>query len=211
MTPKATQLLLAGALLLIAGTAVQAQQVYRIVGPDGRVTYSDKPPAEPSRTVAAPGATPGGLGGASGTLPFTLRQVVNRYPVTLYTGTSCSPCGSARNLLTSRGVPFSERTVTTGEDGEALQRLSGDTTLPFLTIGSQQLKGFSDVEWSQFLDAAGYPKSSQLPAGYRNVPPAPLVALQRPATPAAPAPAAEAAPAPATPAATPENPNGIRF
>jgi hypothetical protein len=54
-----------------------------------------------------------------------------------------------------------------------LQRLSGDTSVPFATIGSQQLKGFSDVEWTQFLNAAGYPQTSVLPASYRPPPPRP--------------------------------------
>jgi hypothetical protein len=83
--------------------------------------------------------------------------------------------------------------------------------MPFATIGGQQLKGFSDVEWSQFLDAAGYPKTSVLPASYRNPAPAPLVARAAPAPAPTPAPAA-AAPAPvAAPAVNPNNPTGIRF
>jgi hypothetical protein len=87
-------------------------------------------------------------------------------------------------LLTSRGVPFNERTVTTAEDAEALQRLAGESSLPFLTIGGQRLKGFSDSEWTQFLDAAGYPKTSALPSGYRNGLSGPLVVVQKPAAPA---------------------------
>ena len=74
-----------------------------------------------------------------------------------------------------------------------------------------------EVEWGQFLDAAGYPKTSQLPPGYRAAPPVPLVAVQAPAPRPAPATAAPA-PAAAAPAApppvtgpTPDNPAGIRF
>ncbi|RZJ25354.1 MAG: glutaredoxin family protein, partial [Haliea sp.] len=157
------------------------------------------------------------LAAATAALPFELRRVAGQYPVTLYTGNDCAPCGSARSLLTSRGIPFSEKTVTTAEDGQALKRLSGESALPFLTIGSQQLKGFSDAEWTQFLDAAGYPKSSVLPASYRQAAATPLVTVNAPAaSPAAQAGArAAAAPAPAatpvTPGPTPDNPAGIRF
>jgi len=206
--------------LLAAGALapLHAQQVYRIVGPDGRVTFSDKPPEDTKAAVkpVTPGAAPGAAGGGSA-LPFELRNVASKYPVTLYTGANCGPCGSGRSFLAGRGIPFSERTVTTNEDIEALQRLSGATGLPFLTIGAQQLKGFSEVEWGQFLDAAGYPKTSQLPPGYRAAPPVPLVAVQAPAPRPAPATAAPA-PAAAAPAApppvtgpTPDNPAGIRF
>jgi glutaredoxin len=199
---------LAATFLGLALGGLQAQPVYRSVGPDGRVTYSDKPPP------AAKAVTPAAAEGAgTAALPYELRQVANRYPVTLYTGDNCVPCGSGRAYLASRGIPFSEKTVTTPEDQEALQRLSGGNGLPLLTIGAQQLKGFSDAEWGQFLDAAGYPRSSQLPSGYRAPAATPLVVLQRPAESAAApeaaasAPAARPAPAPRAPA----NPAGIRF
>lgn len=205
---------------LLAAGALQAQPVYRIVGPDGRITFSDRPPvAEAARAGAATPATAGAA------LPYELAQVSSRYPVTLYTGASCSGCDAGRTLLTSRGIPFTERTVSTSEDVEALQRLSGDTGLPLLTIGSQQIKGYADVEWSQYLDAAGYPRESQLPAGYRRPAPTPLVVSTR-ANPAATAPAGAASatgeptvqtiptrprPTPAPRSAEPDNPAGIRF
>lgn len=205
------------ALAVLAGglfsPLAQAQPVYRIVGPDGKVTFSDQPP--PAATGAkVSAATPGaGAGGAAPTgLPFELRQIANRYPVTLYSGDNCGPCGTAKSMLVNRGIPFSERTVITNEDFKALQRLSGDTSLPFATIGSQQLKGFSDVEWTQFLNAAGYPATSVLPSSYRPPAATPLVAISAPSpTGSGPARAA-AAPAPAAPPPpAADNPAGIKF
>ena len=192
----------------------QAQQVYRIVGPDGKVTFSDQPPppASNAKVSAANGSSAGGA--ASAGLPFELRQVATKYPVTLYTGNNCAPCGAGRTLLISRGVPFTEKTVATNEDTQALQRMSGDSSLPFMTIGSQQLKGFSDAEWTQFLDAAGYPASSALPASYRRPAPTSLVTVATPpATPAAGAAAGTASGGlPVRPAAQPSNnPAGIQF
>ena len=155
-------------LLAAVATGALAQQVYRHVGPDGRVVYSDQPPAANAKP-AATGAQAGAPAASSTAgLPFELRQVTQRYPVTLYTSAECAPCDTGRSMLTTRGIPFDERTVKTAQDGEALQRLSGQSSLPLLAIGTQQLKGFSDAEWTQYLDAAGYPKSSQLPAGYRD-------------------------------------------
>lgn len=203
--------LAAGCLCLAAGAAL-AQPIYRSIGPDGRVTYSDRPMAASSAAAAtAPAPAP-----AATALPYALQQVANRFPVTLYTAPNCAPCDSARQLLQARGVPFSERTVTTHEDIEALQRLTGDDSLPAGSIGGQQLRGFAAAQWSQYLDAAGYPATSQLPANYRPSAPRPLVALQ-PAMPARAADAGAAAPstAPAAPAAprppAPANPAGIQF
>ena len=200
---------LLGTLLLAAGAQAQ---VYRLVGPDGRVTYSDQPPAQQAREVAGSG----GAARGGGALPYTLTQTMQRYPVTLYSGKNCAPCDGGRNLLVNRGVPFTEKTVESSADIAALQRLAGAADLPVVTIGAQRLKGYSDSEWTQFLDAAGYPKSSQLPASYRRPAATPLVSTQpapRPtATDAAPD---SAASAPAEPSVTPlrtlTNPAGIRF
>ncbi|MDO8374767.1 MAG: glutaredoxin domain-containing protein [Polaromonas sp.] len=217
MTSHAIKFAAVGALVaLVVGTfssLSQAQPVYRIVGPDGKVTFSDKPPPAASNAKVTAAGADGARGVATASLPFELRKVAGQYPVTLYSGDNCGPCASARSLLTTRGVPFTEKTVSTNDDAQALQRISGDNSLPFLTIGSQQLKGFSDAEWTQFLDAAGYPKSSVLPASYRQAPATPLVTVAP-----TPAPATTAAARPGTPVAPstpvtppPSNPAGIRF
>ena len=208
-------LLLGGGIIFMALPS-HAQQVYRIVGPDGKVTFSDQPPPAASGAKVNTANT-GASGSASAGLPFELAQVASKFPVTLYTGDNCGPCATARTMLTTRGIPFSERTITTAEDSAALLRLSGDATIPFLTIGSQQLKGFSDAAWTQYLNAAGYPATSALPATYRRPPATPLVSVA-----AAPAggtaagtangnatpPARPARPAPPPPN---ENPAGIKF
>lgn len=69
--------------------------------------------------------------------------------------------------------------MNTNEDMiEFKQRLS-ENIFPTLTIGSQQLKGFNDAEWSTYLNAAGYPQKSALPRNYTNPAPTPLVAAKR--------------------------------
>ena len=195
---------------LLTSIQAPAQTVYRIVGADGRVTFSDKPPATTDKaTATAAGARATGGGGAA--LPFELRQVASRYPVTLYSSSTCDPCGAGRALLTSRGIPFSEKTVTTAEDAEALQRISGSNSLPFLTIGGQQIKGFSPTEWDQFLGAAGYPPSSLLPANYRNPAATPLVVVQKPSTAKPEDNAAPVVEPTRPPVDTGSNPAGIKF
>lgn len=210
---------LALALAVACLAPAQAQQVFRIVGPDGKVTFSDRPPAagNAGNAGAAAGVITGAAGAVGGTaaLPFELRQVVGQYPVTLYTSENCAPCASARSLLTTRGVPFAEKTVSTADDNQALRRISGDASLPFATIGSQQLKGFSDGEWTQYLNAAGYPPSSVLPASYRAPAAAPLVTVTAAPAVAASAAAASAAvvvkPAPRVVEPPVSTPPGIRF
>ncbi|XAH21315.1 glutaredoxin family protein [Xylophilus sp. GW821-FHT01B05] len=197
-------------LLCALGASAQAQQVFRIVGPDGKVSFSDRPEA-PAQARVAPVNTRNSGAPNTANLPYELKQAADRYPATLYSADNCEPCNSARALLKARGVPFTEKTITTSEDSDALQRLSGDTSLPFATVGAQQLKGFSSTEWTQYLDAAGYPQQSQLPANYQAPAPSPLVAKRSAPPPAAPAPRANIPTLPAAPASAPANPAGIQF
>jgi glutaredoxin len=208
-----TAFLLGSVALLLTLDVAQAQAVYRIVGPDGKVTFSDKPPVNAQQGKVAATGTGAAAANTGGGLPFELRQVATKFPVVLYSGPQCAPCDTGRAVLTSRGVPFSERTITTNEDRASLQRLTGDVSLPVLTVGGQRLKGFSDVEWTQYLDAAGYPKTSALPATYKNAPPTPLVAVAAAAKPAE-KPSAPVAAEPAyqpPPPTNPSNPAGITF
>lgn len=172
-------------LTLTVGVA-SAQTIYKSVGPDGKVMYSDRLPAEQpsSASAKATGLTTGssatdpGNTANSPALPYELKQLSSKYPVTLYTTSNCTPCDTGRAMLSQRGVPFTEKTVNTSEDIRAFVRINPDNSMPLLTIGGQTVKGFSDTEWSQYLDSAGYPKQSSLPARYRQPAAEPLSPLK---------------------------------
>ena len=140
---------------------------YKLVGPDGKVTYTDRAPAATEGKVTSLGLR-SSAAGADSSLPLELRQPVARYPVTLYVVTgACEPCEAARQLLRQRGVPFAEKQVQSAEDGEALERLAGSRDVPVLTLGAQTLRGLAPAVWGSYLDAAGYPRESRLPATYQ--------------------------------------------
>lgn len=194
-----------------AFTALPAHALYKVVGPDGKITYTDRPAVNPENKVQSVNSN--GSVSNDAALPYDLRQVVQRYPVTLYTSKDCAPCDSGRVLLRQRGVPFAEKTVASNEDGEALQRISGGRDLPVASIGTQMVRGFSRDEWSSYLDAAGYPKESKLPANYSQGGPSPLTEARQAGK------APTDGPAAASPAAQPtapstnsgSNPAGIKF
>lgn len=197
------------AVLALGGAAAPAWALYKVVNPDGTVTYTDRAPVDPqarTESVSTAGSVVGGT-----VLPYALRQLVQRYPVTLYTGDNCAPCTAGRSLLTERGVPFIERTVTTPEDAQALKRLERVDSLPLLRIGGQQITGFSASDWHGYLDAAGYPRQSILPASFKQPPGTPLAPKPSNPTPA-PAPTT---PTPRSPSAgappTGTAPSGFRF
>jgi glutaredoxin len=154
-------------MVLAGGAAAQ----FKVVAPDGTVTYSDRPPATGKAQKLQPGAVSTTAGAD---LPFALRQVVARYPVTLITASACAPCDFGRRLLQDRGVPFIERTASSSDDAEELRRVEQTAELPILRLGAQRMLGFNAGEWSGMLDAAGYPRSSVLPVGYKGPPAQPL-------------------------------------
>lgn len=229
---------LVGTLAVLAGlcaTATEAQTLYRIVGPDGRVTYTDRPPAGATGAVVgaagAPRAAASGVAGeppgsgaqalAMAGWPAPLRTAAARFPVTFFAAEACPPCDEARRLLQRRGIPYTEKRVRTEEDARRLEQLTGGRLVPAATIGRQALSGFQEQDWQGWLDSAGYPRTRVLPATWQ---PAAATPLAGPMTmPAAPATAAAAipgaagasSPAPRTvlplPAEPGPGPAGIRF
>ena len=203
--PALTLLTTAALALLLTSAPAQAQ--YKVVAPDGRVTYTDRPQViEPGsqvlpvrRDLIAPSSGP--------QLPSELRALAARFPVTLYTSGECQPCEQAHRMLQQRGVPYSERTVSSEEDIAALQRLSGARMVPAMTVGSQALRGLQETDWLAMLDLAGYPKESRLPRGWAPTAATPLVPR---AAEAAPVNARAPEPQP-NPVAVPAGSGGIRF
>lgn len=201
MNRKNVPLLLAALMAITVAGAAAAQ--YRWIDAEGKVHYGDMPPRD-AKDVRSLGVRPAPApAGAETTanLPFELRRAVERAPVVLYTAPECQPCVPAAAMLRERGVPFTERTVTSPDDLQEFRRISGGLRLPHLTVGSQVQNGFNPDIWSSLLDAAAYPKGSMLPRSYQWPAPQPLVPAAKPeakteARAAAPA-AAEAANAPA--------------
>ncbi len=165
----------AALLLMLSCGAALAQ--YKVIRPDGSITYTDRPPVDATnvritplgravQAVAAPAETG---------MPIDLRQTAQRFPVTLYATADCAPCDTGRRLLQQRGVPYAERRIGTDEDALALERLVGGRTVPALTIGGQQLRGYSETDWVAYLDAAGYPRESKLPRNWPQPTATPLV------------------------------------
>ena len=126
----------------------------------------------------------------------------------------CASCDGGRELLRQRGIPFAEKQVLSAADGVALERLTGARDVPALTIGAQSLRGLSNEVWNSYLDAAGYPRTSRLPASYQYAAPTPLTQRQDSLASRGNAPGEGGTtvlpPTPATPAPTPAA-SGIRF
>lgn len=147
-------------LLMLAGT-VTAQTTYRWVDKEGKVHYTDRPPA-PNQATKVEQKQSARLG-ADQTASYALRKAMADFPVTLYTQPQCGDfCQEARNHLTGRGIPFVEKSISSQADAAALRTLigEGDLVVPVMQVGSKTLKGYLRSDWDSLLDAAGYPKGN---------------------------------------------------
>ncbi len=195
------------AILMLACTMSAQAQVYKWVGPDGKIQYGDTPPPSTAMQVAPQPVDAPSSASSGPALPYEVAEAARKNPVTFYTSANCAPCDSARTMLNSRGVPFAEKTVSTDEDVDHLREVSGESQVPVLMIGARKHLGYSSAQWEAALTAAGYPTSNKLPGSYRN-PPAQAAAPRKPV----PEPVQETSvPAPTLPSPAGNAPPGFRF
>lgn len=171
---RTTLLMTATSVALLAAAAgnALAQQVYKWKDAKGVTHYSDTPPpARDQKKVQVKSFT---AGGGSVDVPYALAQAMRIAPVTIYTTVGCAACDLARAALAARGVPYTEKTVTSTEDNEHLKAAGGGNQLPFILVGRTRLTGFEAESLTAALDAAAYPKERVVGSGFRlaNVGPA---------------------------------------
>lgn len=146
-----------GLLMALCASLAQAQTAYRWVDAEGKVHYSDRTPPKTAQEVQEKKLN---APAAARELPYAVRQAANNYPVTLYVSPDCgAACKEGQRYLKQRGIPFSEKTVATNDEADALKRLLGgsDPSVPVLIVGSKVSRGYLQTDWASVLDAAGYP------------------------------------------------------
>lgn len=162
--------------LAAASMPLAAAQLYQWKDTQGRTQYSDQPPPPNVKNAQQKSFKGSFIEVGESYAAKTARE---KHPVTLYASACGAPCDQARQLLTGRGVPFSNRDPQASPEAQAeLQKLTGRLSVPVLVVGSDKIDGFETGQWQAMLDRAGYPKSA--PPGSKPVP----------QTTAAPAPAA---------------------
>ena len=210
MTARAV--VLCGIGMALLASAAPAQQMYKWKDDKGIVHYSDTPPPPKEKRVEVKDFSASSQRMAPPVaLPYALAQAVKSNPVTLFTGSDCTPCDQARNALRDRGIPFTEKTVATSADRARLIDAGGNDTLPFIKVGSKALAGYAPADLQAALTDASYPLARRLPPGYQNPPvqPAAPVAVALPSSSSPPPSPVEDNPV--LPEAPPPSPSGIRF
>lgn len=87
------------------------------------------------------------------------------HPVTLYMVPTCEACDVVRNYLVSHAIPFSEKDVSNDVAlQEELTAISGELSVPVVTVGEEIVSGYNNALLESKLEAAGYPTASAVAA-----------------------------------------------
>jgi glutaredoxin len=150
----------------VASAPLAAAQLYQWKDAQGRTVYSDQPPP-PSIRNAQQKSFKGNLIEVGES--YAVKTAREKHPITLYANDCGAPCDQARQLLSERGVPFSNKDPQASPEAQAeLQKLTGRSSVPVLVVGSNKIDGFETGQWQAMLDRAGYPKSA--PPGRKPAP-----------------------------------------
>jgi len=182
---KALRPVLMAICLAAVFSASWGQQMYRWVDNEGRVHYTQQPPPrEAARSVQEKKL--GGTSVVESQVPFSLQRAIKNYPVLLYTSPSCTQgCPEARELLSKRGIPYQEISVSDSQTNDLLKKATSDNKVPAITVGTLVQKGYDAEAINTALDTAGYPRTpvfaGKLPAPAAAKAPAPTMPNQSPA------------------------------
>lgn len=132
-----------------AVSTVNAQTVYKSIGPDGKVVYSDSPPSEGNVTKTMKFQNL-----PSSTLPASTLSYVEQLRLkqssptamqgtVLYSAAWCGYCKQAKSYLARKGIRYEERDVDTPSGKASYAQAGGGRGVPLLLVKGQRVEGFS--------------------------------------------------------------------
>ena len=140
-------LVLLFALLLLA--AAQAQTLYKVVGPDGKITYTDQPPADPKTATtmdikSAPSTPlPESVLKYQAELQKSLRNRLasaqnDAGPPKLFSAAWCGYCTQAKAYLAAKSISYREYDIDTEAGARAYVEAGGTKGIPLLVAGAKR-------------------------------------------------------------------------
>lgn len=140
----------------LALPCAQAQSLYKVVTPDGRVLYTNQPPANGKiLKTLTPDAAP-----ATALPPSAAEQLAKlqalRSPtaasvsgVVLYSAVWCGYCTKAKAWLAGKGISYREIDIDTPDGMASYAQAGGGRGVPLLVAGGQRVQGYSPAAYEQ--------------------------------------------------------------
>lgn len=158
---------LACLLVVVVAATAHAETLYKVVGPDGRITYTDRPPADGKSTttlriVDAPSSPlPPSVLKYQAELQKSMQNRLAQMkkmdssdtPV-FFSASWCGYCKQAKAYLQSRGISHQEIDIDTPDGGRAFFEAGGRQGVPLIIAGGKRQQGFSAGSYDSFFGAS---------------------------------------------------------
>lgn len=140
---------------MFALSPASAQTMYKSVTADGKVVYSDHPPADSKvLKTLTPDGTP------SSALPVSAVEQLRRLRalrptaaassgVVLYSAAWCGYCAKAKAYLATKGIAYREIDIDTSDGLASFAQAGGGKGVPLLIADGQRVQGFSPAAYDQ--------------------------------------------------------------
>ena len=143
-------------LLCLFAASASAQQIHRWVDSNGRVHYTDKPPAGvQSSPVQSRINSYTGTPVVSGS-PQAASPGASRPEIKMYATDWCQYCKKARQFFARQGIRYTELDIEKFPAARAEYDRLGARGVPVILVGTQRMNGFSEERLAQMLKAAGH-------------------------------------------------------
>ena len=136
------------------GATVAVSGVYKWTDDQGRVHYSDSPPA--GAQAAQVKIRVNSIAGPAMVSTVRSAQAAVKDKVRIYTTSWCGYCKKAKAHLAARSVSFDEVDVESSERGHQEFTAIGGRGVPVVLVGDQRMDGFDPSTLDEMLRKAGY-------------------------------------------------------
>ena len=149
--------------LLLTGFALSSSvvvaEIYKRVDADGRVSFSDQPPAKSERrgvekvtiteNITVKGVDVSVPGFLETTRQAREEAAKKKQSVVMYSAAWCGVCKKARQYFRANRITFREYDIETSERGrKAFARLKG-RGVPIIIVGKKRMDGFNLARFKQ--------------------------------------------------------------
>jgi glutaredoxin len=139
-------------------TSSLADTMYKSVRPDGKIVYSDRPPAEGriEKTLAFENLPSSPLPKETFSYVEQLKKlrasvpfVAPREGIVLYSATWCGYCAKAKAYLQGKGISYENIDIDTNAGKTAFAQAGGGRGVPLLLAGGKRIQGFSAAAYDE--------------------------------------------------------------
>ncbi len=150
-------------LVFAAISITHAETLYKVVGADGKITYTDQPPADRKSTTAlrfadAPSTPlPASVLKYQAALQKSMQSRLAEAKkidvggsATLFSATWCGYCTQAKAYMRAKGIGYREVDIDTPDGGRAYFEAGGERGVPLLMADGRRIQGFSAGAYDNF-------------------------------------------------------------